>query len=123
MIGQRQISAVVGLNCAACHVKSVVQIEGAPGTIESAFQKRCGPALGFNLKFPFSAGRYSRFAARVLGPMHGRARPATKREPQCLVGPLMAEDRHEAMHLYANKAGFQRTDALTRIASPSLART
>jgi mono/diheme cytochrome c family protein len=120
----RQTSAVVGLNCAACHTgelyygKSVVQIEGAPGTIEvAAFQKALGLALGFNLKVPFSAGRYSRFAERVLGPNATAEQKAELKERlSAFVGPLLAEkDTADAMHLYDNKAGFRRTDALTRI--------
>ena len=120
----RQTSAVVGLNCAACHTgefyygKSVVQVEGAPGTIEvAAFQKALGLALGFNLKFPFSVGRYSRFAERVLGPNATDAQKADLKEKlTAFVGPMLAEkDVAEAMHLYDNGAGFRRTDALTRI--------
>jgi hypothetical protein len=120
----RKTSAVVGLNCAACHTgelyygKSVVQIEGAPGTIEvAAFQKALGLALGFNLKFPFRVGRYSRFAERVLGPGATDAQKAELKERlSAFVGPLLAEkDLAESLHLYDNKAGFRRTDALTRI--------
>jgi hypothetical protein len=120
----RQTSAVVGLNCAACHTgefyygKSVVQIEGAPGTIEvAAFQKALGLALGFNLKFPFRAGRYSRFAERVLGPGATDAQKAELKERlTAFVGPLLAEkDLADSLHLYDNHAGFRRTDALTRI--------
>ena len=120
----KQVYPVVGLNCAACHTgefyydHSVVQIEGAPGTIEvSAFQKAMGLALAFNMKFPFSLGRYSRFEKRLLGP---NATDAQKTELKAKLTAFMAPLLHEAevavaQHLYDNGAGFRRTDALTRI--------
>lgn len=120
----KQAYAVVGLQCAACHTgelfygNSVVQIEGAPGTIEvAAFQKALGLALAFNTKFPFSIGRYARFEKRVLG---ANATPAQKADLKTKLTDFLAPLLHEqevavAMHLYDNGAGFRRTDALTRI--------
>jgi cytochrome c5 len=120
----RQTSSVVGLTCAACHTgelyygKSVVQIEGAPGTIEvAAFQRALGLALGLNLKSRLRIGSYSRFAERVIGPNATDEQKAElKKSLEAFVGPLLAEkDTAESLHLYDNGAGFRRTDALTRI--------
>jgi len=122
--GTKQKYPVVGLNCAACHTgefyygNSVVQVEGAPGTIEvAAFQKAVGLALAFNMKFPFKLGRYGRFETRLLGP---NATDAQKAELKARVTAFMEPLLHEAevavaMHLYDHDAGFRRTDALTRI--------
>jgi mono/diheme cytochrome c family protein len=122
--GTKQKYPVVGLQCAACHTGEfyygnyVVQVEGAPGTIEvAAFQKALGLALAFNVKFPFSVGRYSRFESRLLGPSPTDAQRADLKERLTqFLAPLL----HEAevavtKHLYDNDAGFRRTDALTRI--------
>ena len=115
---------VVGLNCAACHTgemyfgNSVIQIEGAPGTIEvAAFQKALGLALGFAAKFPFSVGRFTRFADRVLGPTATDAQRADlKARLETYLEPLVSENNLAVKeHLYDIGAGFRRTDALTRI--------
>jgi mono/diheme cytochrome c family protein len=115
---------VVGLNCAACHTgefyygNKVVQVEGAPGTIEvAAFQKALGLALAFNVKFPFSVGRYGRFEKRLLGANPTEAQRAElKAKLTTFMEPLLHEaEVAVAMHLYDNGAGFRRTDALTRI--------
>jgi len=115
---------VMGLNCAACHTgefyygDSVVQVEGAPGTIEvAAFQKALGLALAFNMKFPFSVGRYSRFEKRLLGDKPtDEQKAALKSRLNAFLQPLLHEaDVAVAKHLYDNDAGFRRTDALTRI--------
>lgn len=115
---------VVGLTCAACHTaeifydKYAVQIEGGPAMIEvTEFQKALGLALGFTLKLPFRIGRYSRFEERVLGP---NATEEQKRElragmEQYLAAGLAEKAAADAVHAYDNKAGFGRTDALTRI--------
>lgn len=120
----KQTYPVVGLNCAACHTgefyyrNAVVQVEGAPGTIEvAAFQKALGLALGFNMKFPFSVGRYTRFEKRLLGPSPTDAQKADlKARLNAFLAPLLAEQEVAvAEHLYDHGAGFRRTDALTRI--------
>ena len=120
----KQNYPVVGLNCAACHTgefyygNKVVQVEGAPGTIEvAAFQKALGLALAFNMKFPFSVGRYSRFEKRLLGASATEpARADLKARLTAFLEPLLHEANvATAMHLYDNDAGFRRTDALTRI--------
>ena len=120
----KQAYPVMGLNCAACHTgefyygNSVVQVEGAPGTIEvAAFQKALGLALAFNMKFPFSVGRYGRFEQRILGPSPTDAQKADlKTRLNAFLAPLLHEQEVAvAKHLYDNDAGFRRTDALTRI--------
>jgi mono/diheme cytochrome c family protein len=115
---------VVGLTCAACHTNElfygdrVVQIEGAPATIEiAAFQKALGLALAFNTKFPFSVGRYSRFERRVLGESASDAQKQALRDSyDAFLGEAMAEKQViDEGHIYDNEAGFRRTDALARI--------
>jgi mono/diheme cytochrome c family protein len=115
---------VVGLNCAACHTselyydKYAVQIEGGSAPIEvSAFQKALGLALAFNVKFPFSVGRYSRFEKRVLGPgASAEQRAALKASYDAFFAAALEEkNATSAGHIYDNEAGFRRTDALTRI--------
>jgi len=120
----KQAYPVVGLNCAACHTgefyygNAVVQVEGAPGTIEvAAFQKALGLGLAFTMKFPFSVGRYSRFEKRLLGDHATDAQKADlKAQLNAFMAPLIAEQELAVKeHLYDNAAGFRRTDALTRI--------
>jgi hypothetical protein len=115
---------VVGLNCAACHTgelyydKYAVQIEGGSAPIEvSAFQKALGLALAFNVKFPFSVGRYSRFESRVLGPGASAEQKAElKASYDAFFGAALEEKKATSEgHIYDNEAGFRRTDALTRI--------
>lgn len=120
----KKTSPVVGLTCAACHTgevfygKYAVLIEGGPAMIEvTEFQKALGLALGFTLKFPLSIGRYSRFEERVLGP-----NPTAEQKQELRAGMeaylnngLAEKKAADAVHAYDNKAGFGRTDALTRI--------
>src|SRR5262249_45031893 len=92
-----------------------VQIEGAPATIEvTQFQKALGLALAFTQMVPF---RYGRFERAVLGP---DATSEQKDELKKNFGAFMknAKDEIDAtskLKVYANQAGFTRTDALTRI--------
>lgn len=120
----RSAVPVVGLNCAACHTNELyygnhtVQIEGAPATIEvAAFQKALGLALAFNMKFPFSLGRYSRFEERVLGASATEVeKKDLKDRYSAFLNAALAEKQIvDAGHIYDNGAGFRRTDALARI--------
>jgi hypothetical protein len=113
---------VVGLTCAACHTgeiyygKYAVQIEGAPAKIEvTQFQKALGLAVGFTKYIPF---RYGRFEKRVLGP---NASEAQKTALKASFNGFLDKAKFELDNtkpgkgIYDNQAGFNRTDALTRI--------
>lgn len=111
----------LGLTCAACHTnemrydKYAVRIDGAPAMIEvTQFQKALGLALFFTKVIP---GRYSRFEAKVLGP---NATDANKKDLKDFFDGFMEaakaeKDATEEQKVYANQAGFARTDALARI--------
>ena len=111
----------LGLTCAACHTgelhygKYDVRIDGAPAMIEvTQFQKALGLALGFTQMVPF---RYGRFERNVLGP---DATPEQKAELKQSFSAFMQAAKAEVKateerKVYANQAGFARTDALTRI--------
>jgi hypothetical protein len=114
--------AVVGLTCAACHTgelhygKYAVQVDGAPAMIEvTEFQKALLLAVGFTQKIPF---RYSRFEKRVLGP---NASAEQKADLKQRFTKFIESAKFELDHagpgkrIYDNQAGFDRTDALTRI--------
>jgi mono/diheme cytochrome c family protein len=112
---------VVGLTCAACHTgelyfdKYAVRVEGAPAMIEVAqFQKALGVALILTDKMPF---RYKRFEKSVLGP-----NPTDEQKKQLksaldsfIAGAIFEKSATDKEKIYANAAGFARTDALTRI--------
>jgi hypothetical protein len=114
--------AVIGLTCAACHTgelhygKYAVRVDGAPAMIEvTEFQKALLLAVGFTQKFPF---RYGRFEKRVLGPDATEdQRAALKRHFTDFIVRAQFELDHagEGKGIYDNPAGFNRTDALTRI--------
>ena len=113
---------VVGLTCAACHTgelhygKYAVQIDGAPAMIEvTQFQKALLLAVGFTQKAPF---RYRRFEKRVLGPSASKDQKAElKRRFTAFINGAKFELDHAGpgKGIYDNLAGFDRTDALTRI--------
>jgi mono/diheme cytochrome c family protein len=114
---------VVGLNCAACHTgelhygKYAVRIDGAPAMIEvTQFQKALGLAMLFTQKIPF---RYGRFEKRVLGPNASEDQKAKLKKD---FDKFLADaEEYELKYagpgkgIYDNVAGFDRTDALTRI--------
>ena len=114
--------AVIGLTCAACHTgelhygKYAVQIDGAPAMIEvTQFQKALLLAVGFTQKIPF---RYGRFEKRVLGPNASKVQKADlKRRFTAFIESAKFELDHAGpgKGIYDNLAGFDRTDALTRI--------
>ena len=113
---------VVGLTCAACHTaelhygKYAVQVDGAPAMIEVyEFQKALLLAVGFTQKLPF---RYGRFEKRVLGPNASQeAKADLKRHFTEFVDSAKFEldNTGPGKGIYDNLAGFDRTDALTRI--------
>jgi hypothetical protein len=112
---------VVGLTCAACHTGELrygghaVRIEGAPAMIEvTQFQKALGLAMVFTQMIPF---RYGRFEKKVLGPDATPAMKAgLKKDFDAFMDGATAEVKAtEERKVYANQAGFARTDALTRI--------
>jgi hypothetical protein len=114
--------AVVGLTCAACHTgelhygKYAVRVDGAPAMIEvTEFQKALLLAVGFTQKIPF---RYGRFEKRVLGPNATEDQRADlKRRFTEFINSAQFEIDHTGpgKGIYDNQAGFNRTDALTRI--------
>lgn len=117
-----QTYPVVGLNCAACHTgelhygKYAVRIDGAPATIEvTEFQKALGLSMVFTKLIPF---RYGRFEKRVLGPNASEDQKADlkKNFNQFLDNAKFEiEYTKPGKGIYDNVAGFDRTDALTRI--------
>jgi len=112
---------VVGLTCAACHTgelhygKYAVQVDGAPAMIEvTEFQKALALSLGLT-KLPF---RYGRFEKRLLGPNASEKQKADlKRRFDAFLDSAKFELDHTkpGKGIYDNPAGFDRTDALTRI--------
>jgi mono/diheme cytochrome c family protein len=113
---------VVGLTCAACHTgelhygKYAVQVDGAPAMIEvTEFQKALLLSVGFTQKIPF---RYGRFEKRVLGPNASEEQRADlKRSFTAFIDSAQfeLENTGPGKGIYDNQAGFNRTDALTRI--------
>ena len=113
---------VVGLTCAACHTgelhysKYAVRVDGAPAMIEvTEFQKALLLAVGLTQKIPF---RYGRFEKRVLGPNASEDQKADlKRRFNAFIDSAKFELDHAGPDkgIYDNLAGFDRTDALTRI--------
>jgi hypothetical protein len=113
---------VVGLTCAACHTgelhygKYAVQVDGAPAMIEvTEFQKALLLAVGFTQKIPL---RYGRFEKRVLGPDASEDQKASLRQRfTAFIDSAKFELDHAGpgKGIYDNPAGFDRTDALTRI--------
>jgi cytochrome c5 len=114
--------SVVGFTCAACHTgelhygKYAVQIDGAPAMIEiTEFQKALLLAVGFTQKIPF---RYGRFERRVLGPNSSDQQKADlKRRFTQFIDSAQFEidNTGPGKGIYDDQAGFDRTDALTRI--------
>ncbi len=112
---------VVGLTCAACHTaalnygKYTVEIDGAPAMIEvTQFQKALGVSMVLTQLLPL---RYGRFERAVLGSDATEDRKKElKREFDAFMESAKAEKTAtEEQKIYANEAGFIRTDALTRI--------
>jgi hypothetical protein len=113
---------VVGLTCAACHTgelhygKYAVQVDGAPAMIEvTEFQKALGLAVGLTKLIPF---RYGRFEKRVLGPNASEEQKADlKKRFEKFLDDAQFELKNTkpGTGIYDNEAGFDRTDALTRI--------
>jgi mono/diheme cytochrome c family protein len=117
-----KIYAVVGLTCAACHTgelhygKYAVRVDGAPAMIEvTEFQKALLLSVGFTQKIPF---RYGRFEKRVLGPNATQdQRTDLERSFTAFIDSAKFEldNAGPGKGIYDNQAGFDRTDALTRI--------
>jgi len=120
--GTKTTYPVVGLTCAACHTgelhygKYAVQVDGAPAMIEvTEFQKALLLAVGFTQKIPF---RYGRFERRVLGPnASAEQRADLKQRFIAFIDSAKFEldNAGPGKGIYDNLAGFDRTDALTRI--------
>jgi hypothetical protein len=117
----KQTYPVVGLTCAACHTgalnygKYTVEIDGAPAMIEvTQFQKALGVAIILTQYAPF---RYGRFESAVLGSnATDQQKKELKQSFAAFIKSAKAEkDATEEQKIYANQAGFIRTDALTRI--------
>ncbi len=115
------VEPALGLTCAACHTgelrygKYSVLIDGAPATIEvTQFQKALGLAMVFTKVMPF---RYARFEAKILGPnATDEQKAGLKKGFGIFMENAKAEiDATTKSKIYANQAGFSRTDALTRI--------
>jgi hypothetical protein len=113
---------VIGLTCAACHTgelhygKYAVQVDGAPAMIEvTEFQKALLLSVGFTQKIPL---RYGRFEKRVLGPTASEEQKADlrRRFTEFIDSAKFELDyAGPGKGIYDNLAGFDRTDALTRI--------
>jgi mono/diheme cytochrome c family protein len=113
---------VMGLTCAACHTgelhyqKYAVRIDGAPAMINvTEFQKALGLAVVFTKLVPF---RYGRFEKRVLGPnASGEQTAELKQSFDTFLNNAKFEldNTGPGKGIYDNPAGFDRTDALTRI--------
>jgi mono/diheme cytochrome c family protein len=113
---------VVGLNCAACHTgelhygKYAVQVDGAPAMIEvTEFQKALALSVGFTKFIPF---RYGRFEKRVLGPNASEDQKADLKKSFAAFldnADFELKNTKPGKGIYDNPAGFDRTDALTRI--------
>jgi hypothetical protein len=114
--------AVVGLTCAACHTgelhygKYAVRVDGAPAMIEvTEFQKALLLAVGFTKKIPL---RYGRFEKRVLGPNASKEQKADLKQSFTKFidsAQFELDNSGPGKGIYDNQAGFDRTDALTRI--------
>jgi mono/diheme cytochrome c family protein len=114
--------AVVGLTCAACHTAELhyqnyaVRVDGAPAMINvTEFQKALGLAVAFTKFIPF---RYSRFEKRVLGAnASGDQKTKLKQSFNAFLDNAQFEldNTKPGKGIYDNLAGFDRTDALTRI--------
>ncbi len=116
-----QTYPVVGLNCAACHTgamnygKYTVEVDGAPAMIEvTQFQKALGVAVILTKLLP---PRYSRFEKNILGPNASEEQKSELKKSfnTFLAGAKAEQDATEEQKIYANEAGFFRTDALARI--------
>jgi len=113
--------AALGLTCAACHTgelhygKYSVRVDGAPAMIEvTQFQKALGLAMAFTQMIPF---RYGRFEKNVLGDnATAEQKTELKQNFAAFMDAAKAEIKAtEEQKIYANQAGFARTDALARI--------
>jgi hypothetical protein len=113
---------VVGLNCAACHTtelhygKYAVRVDGAPAMIEvTEFQKALALSVAFTKLIPF---RYGRFEKRVLGPNASDGQKADLKKSFAAFldnAQFEIDNTKPGKGIYDNQAGFDRTDALTRI--------
>jgi hypothetical protein len=118
----KETRPVIGLTCAACHTgelhygKYAVQVDGAPAMIEvTEFQKALLLSMGFTKLIPF---RYGRFEKRVLGPNASEQQKADLKhsfEAFLDAGKFELDNTKPGKGIYDNPAGFDRTDALTRI--------
>lgn len=113
---------VMGLTCAACHTGELhyqnyaVRVDGAPAMINvTEFQKALGLAVAFTKFIPL---RYGRFEKRVLG---ANASENQKTDLKQSFNAFLDNAQFELDNtkpgkgIYDNPAGFDRTDALTRI--------
>jgi hypothetical protein len=93
-----------------------VQVDGAPAMIEvTEFQKALLLAVGFTQKIPLC---YGRFEKHVLGPNASEEQKADlKRRFTAFIESAKFEldNAGPGKGIYDNLAGFDRTDALTRI--------
>lgn len=118
----KETYSVVGLTCAACHTGELhygnyaVRVDGAPAMIEvTEFQKALLYSIGLTQRIPF---RYGRFEKRVLGPSANEdQRTHLKRRFTEFIDRAQFEldNAGPGKGIYDNPAGFNRTDALTRI--------
>jgi hypothetical protein len=118
----KETYSVVGLTCAACHTGELhygtyaVRVDGAPAMIEvTEFQKALLYSIGLTQRIPF---RYGRFEKRVLGPNATEDQSAAlKRRFTEFIDRAKFEldNAGPGKGIYDNPAGFNRTDALTRI--------
>jgi hypothetical protein len=122
----------IGLTCAACHTGSIrykdvsVRFDGGPAMVNlKKLELATGLSIAYTLKVP---GRFTRFAARVLGPDAKEADRGSLEQKLASVGQFLL-DQHNlydktiaGMKTYDGKhpqkdteEGFGRLDALNRI--------
>jgi hypothetical protein len=123
---------MIGLTCAACHTGHInyqgvsVRFDGGPGMVNlKKLELATGLSLGYTLYVP---GRFSRFAARVLGPDATKAERDDLKQKLAPIAKFLLDQKKlydktiAGKKTYDNKQqqtdteeGYGRLDALNRI--------
>jgi hypothetical protein len=106
----------IGLTCALCHTGSIryngvsVRFDGGPAMIDlGKFQSATGLSIIYTLKVP---GRFSRFAARVLGPNASQAEyDKLNRELTSFAGALLMLSNSHAQTIKKRDRGTLTKDS------------
>jgi hypothetical protein len=116
---------LIGLTCAACHTGSIrykdtsVRFDGGAAMVDlKKLELATGLSIGYTLKVP---GRFTRFAARVLGPDAKEADHGNLQQKLASIGKFLL-DQHDLYDATIKgkgqkdtEEGFGRLDALNRI--------